>query len=86
MIALVVSLLLFAGCASSGIGARSPRPGAGLREYQRLVLDLRQDVTLTRQAVKALAVATQQNSGDAFARFVSVLLTALCSGERIVIG
>lgn len=72
-LALVVSLLISAGCATSGSDARPPRPGDGLREYQRLVLDLRQDVTLTRQAVEALAAATQQNSGGAYARFDKAL-------------
>lgn len=69
IIALVVSMLGAAGCATSEYGARPPRPGDGLREYQRLVLDLHKDVTQTRQAVEALAAATQKTSGAAYARF-----------------
>jgi hypothetical protein len=69
LIALVVAMLLSAGCATSEHGARPPRPGEGLREYQRLLLDLRQDVTRTQQALGALAAATQKNSAAAYARF-----------------
>jgi hypothetical protein len=69
MAVLVVSLLFPAGCATSESDARPPRPGDGLREYQRLVLDLRKDVTLTRQALEALAAAAQKNSAAAYARF-----------------
>lgn len=68
-IALVVSLLFSAGCATSESGARAPRPGDGLREFQRLVLDLRKDATRTRQAVQALATAIQKNSPAVYARF-----------------
>jgi len=58
-----------AGCATSGTGSSAPRRGDGLREFQRLVLDLRKDATSTRQAVEALAAATQKNSAAAYARF-----------------
>ena len=67
-LALVVALLVSAGCATSESGVQ-PRPGDGLREYKTLVLELRKDVGLTRQALEALAVATQQNAAGAYARF-----------------
>jgi len=69
LITLVVAMLFAAGCATSGRGARPPRAGVGLREYQRLLLDLRQDVTRTRQALGALAAATWKNPAAAYARF-----------------
>ena len=69
LMTLSFAALMGAGCATSGTGARAARPGDGLREYQRLVLDLRQDVQLMRQAVEALAAATPQNSGARYARF-----------------
>jgi hypothetical protein len=69
LLTLSFAALMAAGCATSGTGSRSARPGDGLREYQRLVLDLRQDVKLTGQAVEALAAATPQNSGARYARF-----------------
>jgi len=73
LLTLCVAALLAAGCATSGTGANTARPGDGLREYQRLVTDLRQDVNLTTQAVEALAAATQQNSGVSFERFDKAL-------------
>ena len=60
---------LAAGCATQGTRSIAPRPGDGLREYQRLVLDLHKDVTLTRQALEALSAATQKNSAAAYGRF-----------------
>jgi len=65
---LSLAILVAAGCATSDSGAR-PRPGDGLREYQRLVVDFRQDVTLTRQALEAVGAATPKNSAAAYARF-----------------
>ena len=67
--ALTVALLFATGCATSHSGSQTTRPGDGLREYQRLVLDLRKDVTLTRQALETLTAATQKNSAAAYARF-----------------
>ncbi len=57
------------GCATSGSATRAPRPGDGLREYQRLVQELGKDVTQTRQAAEALMAATPKKSDAAFARF-----------------
>jgi len=67
--ALVVTVLLAAGCTTSKSSAVTTRPGDGLREYQRLVRDLRQDVRRTRKILEALATASQKNSGAAYARF-----------------
>jgi hypothetical protein len=64
-----LAIWLVAGCATSERGSRAARPGDGLREYQRLVLDLREDATRTRQSVEALTTATRQNFGAAYARF-----------------
>jgi hypothetical protein len=61
--------LLAAGCATPGTGSSTARPGDGLREYQRLVLDLRKDATLTRQAVEVLGASTLKNFPAAYARF-----------------
>jgi hypothetical protein len=69
LIALVVLMLFSAGCATSKNGAQPPRPGDGLREYERLLLDLRQNVKRTRQALGALAAATQKNFAAMYARF-----------------
>ena len=68
-LALSFAALLAAGCATPGTVSNPARPGDGLRAYQRLVLDLRKDATLTRKAVEALGAATQQNSGTTYARF-----------------
>ena len=69
LLALSLALMFAAGCATSESGSQTARPGDGLREYQRLVLDLSQDVTRTRQTVEALAVATRKDSEAAYARF-----------------
>lgn len=69
LLTLCFAALLAAGCATSGTGSNAARPGDGLREYQRLVLDLRQDVNVTRQTVEALIAATPQNSAVRYARF-----------------
>jgi len=73
LMTLSFAALMAAGCATSGTGSRAARPGDGLREYQRLLLDLGQDVRLTRQAVEALAAATPQNSGARYGRFAESL-------------
>jgi len=67
--ALVITVSLAAGCVTSRSTARPARPGDGLREYQRLVLDLRKEVAKSRQAVETLASATQRNSASAYGRF-----------------
>ncbi len=67
--ALVVTVLLAADCTTSKSSAVTTRPGDGLREYQRLVRDLRQDVRRTRQTLEALVPVSQKNSGAAYARF-----------------
>jgi hypothetical protein len=71
--ALVVTVLFATGCTTSKSSAGATRPGDGLREYQRLVLDLRKDVRMTRQTVEALASVSQKNSGAAYARFDGAL-------------
>jgi hypothetical protein len=73
LFALVLTLLFPSGCATSGSAARAPRPGDGLREYQQLVLNLRKDVSQTRQTVEALTATTPQNSTAAYARFDKAL-------------
>jgi hypothetical protein len=67
--ALVVTVLFAAGCTTSKSSAVSTRPGDGLREYQRLVRDLRQDVRRTSQILEALGPVSQKNSSAAYARF-----------------
>jgi len=71
--ALVVTVLFAAGCTTSKSSAVTTRPGDGLREYQRLVRDLRKDVRRTRQTLEALAPVSQKNSGAAYARFDGAL-------------
>jgi len=71
--ALVVTVLFAAGCTTSTSSAVPTRPGDGLREYQRLVRDLRKDVQRTRQTLEALAPVSQKNSGAAYARFDGAL-------------
>lgn len=71
--ALVVTVLFATGCTTSKSSAVPARPGDGLREYQRLVLDLRKDVRKARQTVEALASASQKSSGAAYARFDDAL-------------
>jgi hypothetical protein len=66
---LVTTVLFATGCTTSKSSAVTMRPGDGLREYQRLVRELRKDVRRTRQTVEALASASQNNSGAAYARF-----------------
>ena len=66
--ALVITVVFATGCTTSKSSAVPTRPGDGLREYQRLVRDLRQDVRRTRQTVEALASVSQINSGAAYAR------------------
>ena len=71
--ALVVTVLFAAGCTTSKSSAVPPRPGDGLREYQRLVRELRKDVQRTSQTLEALAPVSQKNSGAAYARFDAAL-------------
>ena len=73
LISLVFTASFATGCATSGSDSRSPRPGDGLREYQRLVSDLRKVVTASRKAIETLAAASQRNSSAAYARFDDAL-------------
>ena len=64
---------LIAGCATSTSSASAGRPGDGLREYRRLVTDLRKATEASRQSVQRLAAASQTKSNAAFARFDELL-------------
>jgi hypothetical protein len=66
---LVVTVWFAAGCTTSKSSTVPARPGDGLREYQRLVRNLHQDVRRTSQPLTALAAASPKNPGAAYARF-----------------
>jgi hypothetical protein len=60
---------LLAGCATSESNSRPARPGAGLREYQALVDNLRKAVVSSTQSVEALQGAPEKDFNSAYGRF-----------------
>lgn len=69
VLGLSLPVLLVAGCVTTGAGSRAVRPGDGLREYQKLVSDLRKAVAGCVQSAENLANATRNNAAAAHARF-----------------
>jgi hypothetical protein len=68
-LALSLPVLILAGCATTGAGSRPARPGDGLREYQKLVSDLRKAVVDCVQSSEKLASAAGNKAAAAQARF-----------------
>ena len=68
-ILLAAIALLAAGCAAPDSKLQTARPGAGLKEYQQVLLDLRKVVTASRQSVEQLSAATPNHIRSAGARF-----------------
>ena len=48
-----------------------PKPGAGLKEYQQLMLGLREATLTSRQAVGALAMTSTEHFPEAYKKFLS---------------
>ena len=69
LLTLSLAMLLAAGCSTPGTGSNAARPGDGIREYHRLVTDLRKVVTGCVESAEALTKAPEAKAAAAHARF-----------------
>jgi hypothetical protein len=66
---LVAAVCLASGCATSDADSRPPRPGSGLREYQRLVRELQEAVVTVEKSAEGLSASKQASAPSARTRF-----------------